>query len=377
MSAHITEENCTGCLACQNVCPVSAIKHDTGSGFILPDVDKSVCIGCGKCLKVCPKEVYLEKSSFLQKAYAVKRNDIEVLKNSTSGGAFSSVADYMISLNGVVYGCALENGNVRHIRVEHDYSGMRGSKYVQSDLNRIHSGIFDDLKNGRNVLFTGTPCQCASVRNFLLAKGVDMEKLVLVDFVCHGVTSPILFGDYISYCEKKYAKNIENHVFRTKVNGWTKHTEMNIMSDGTSDCQSYESQLYKSIFYSHLGMNESCFHCRFASTDRVSDITLADFWGIKRSHPELFDENGVSFVLINTEKGERAFECCKDIDKLPVSISDTDQPSLQHPAAIPPKYDAFWNDYRKNGFNYVVKKYYHGGKLRRALSGMYHKMLKE
>lgn len=365
-----------GCLACENVCPHSAISHNINSGFIRPIVDETVCINCGLCLKVCPKDTVLEESIFLQQAYAVKHKDTSVLYNSTSGGAFSSLAEHIISENGVVYGCVFENGKVQHNRTEQDYSCMRGSKYVQSDIKKTHADIVNDLVNGRKVLFSGTPCQCSSVRKFLLTKNVETKNLILVDFVCHGTASPALFSEYISYYEKKTNKRICNHLFRAKINGWTNHTEMNILSDGTRDYQSYESQLFKSIFCSHLGINESCFQCKFTSTNRVSDITLADFWGIKNSHPDLFDSKGVSFVLINSIKGQNVFENCRDIDKHLVSINDTDQPSLYKPAEMPTEYNRFWNNYRNKGFDYIVKKYYRGGKIYRALSDMCHRLLK-
>lgn len=376
MNTHVTDKNCIGCLACENICPHSAIIHDISSGFIRPIIDVVACVNCGLCLKVCPKDTVLGAKKFMQQAYAVKHTDTSVLNNSTSGGAFSALADYIISENGIVYGCVFENGKVQHIRAEKNYSSMRGSKYVQSDLKRNHIDVAKDLENGRPVLFTGTPCQCASVINFLSLKKIETTNLVLVDFVCHGTTSPVLFGEYISYCEKKNNKKIDNHLFRSKINGWTSHTEMNILSDGTKDYQSYESQLFKSIFHSHYGMNEGCFDCKFTSTNRVSDITLADFWGIKKSHSDLFDENGVSFVLINSNKGQNVFDNCPNIDKQLVSITDTDQPSLYKPAVMPEEYNAFWKDYRKKGFDYIVKKYYHGGSIHRILSYIYHKLLK-
>ena len=376
MNTHVTEKNCIGCLACENICPQKAITHGIGSGFIRPIIDESTCVNCGLCLKVCPKSTALGKSLFLQQAYAVKHTDINVLRSSTSGGAFSAIADYIIRENGTVYGCVLIDGMVQHIRTENEYGSMRGSKYVQSDLKNIYSEIAHDLANRRKVLFTGTPCQCESVKKYLTLKKIQSADLILVDFICHGTTSPALFGDYISYYEKKKSKEITDHLFRSKINGWTKHTEMNILSDGTKDYRSYESQLFKSIFYSHLGMNEGCFECKYTSTNRISDITLADFWGVKKQHPDLFDENGVSFVLINSNKGQNVFEHCKNIEKQLVSITDTDQPSLHSPAVIPQKYNAFWADYHKKGFNYIVKKYYRGGTIYRTMSEIYHKVLK-
>lgn len=376
MNTRVTEKNCIGCLACENICPQKAITHGIESGFIRPIIDESACVNCGLCLKVCPQSAALDKSRFLQQAYAVKHADIDVLRSSTSGGAFSAIADYIIRENGTVYGCVLKDGMVQHIRTENEYGSMRGSKYVQSDLKKIYSEIARDLANGRKVLFTGTPCQCAAIKQYLIFKKIQSTNLVLVDFVCHGTTSPALFGDYISYYEKKKSKEIVNHLFRSKINGWTKHTEMNILSDGTKDYQSYESQLFKSIFHSHLGMNEGCFECKYTSINRISDITLADFWGVKKQHPDLFDENGVSFVLINSSKGQNVFNHCKNIEEQLVSVTDTDQPSLHSPVAIPEKYNAFWADYHKKGFNYIVRKYYHGGTIYRAISEIYHKVLK-
>ena len=374
MTKHITSDKCVGCLACENICPVGAISHDVSTGFIRPVVDESICINCGLCLKACPKDSSPEKSGFLQHAYAVKHKDLDVLAKSTSGGVFSSIADYILNNGGAIYGCAVVDKQVQHIRVECDYSSMRGSKYVQSNLKDAHKKIASDLKNGKNVLFTGTPCQCESVRKFLSASNIKAEKLLLVDFVCHGVSSPLLFEQYVSFCEERAGKTLSNHLFRTKFNGWVSHVEENIWTDGTKDHSTYESQLFKGIFHSLLGTNESCFECRFASLNRPSDITIADFWGIKDTHPELFDSNGVSFVMINSEKGEQAFADCQNIYKHDVAITDTKNPHLYAPVSKPQKYDRFWRDYHKKGFKHIVKKYYCGGKLYRFLSDTYHKL---
>ena len=376
MTMHISETNCTGCLACENICPVSAISHTDNNDFIRPIINENVCVNCGKCLQVCPQSKEFEENKFFQKAYAVQHLDLSILAQSTSGGAFSSIADNILQQNGSIYGCVLENCTVRHIRVEKDYHRMRGSKYVQSDLGNTYLNIEKDIKEGRKVLFTGTPCQCAAVKSFLLAKKNPSDNLILVDFVCHGITSPLLFREYLLYYEQYSGKSIVDHLFRSKINGWTNHTEMNVLCDGTEDYASYESQLFKSIFHSHLGMNESCFKCKYASLKRVSDITLADFWGLNESHPELFDQRGVSFVLVNSAKGWSFFNSCKNIKKSIVSISDTKQPALCGPVNKPEKYECFWRDYRRKGFRYVVKKYYCGGKFHRAISDIYHRLFK-
>lgn len=374
MIKHITENNCFGCFACESICPKSAIKIDSKTGFYKPDVDSSLCIECGLCLNICPKEQNEKNGIDNQVAYAIKHKEKSVLNESTSGGAFSSIANRVIEMNGVVYGCITSRNEVRHTRTESDYSEMRGSKYVQSNLSDIHNQIANDLKNGRMVLFTGTPCQCSSMKKFVKQKNLPEDMLLLVDFICHGTPSPKIFSDYISYCESKAEKNIKKHLFRPKINGWTKHTEANVLTDGTVDYQSYESQMYKSIFYSHLAMNETCFSCPFASVERVSDVTMADFWGVQKSHPEFFDNRGLSFALANTKKGRDFVLGCMDIDITEVSVDDVDQPQLHRPCSKPDGYEKFWSVYNKRGFSYVVKKYYHGGWLYRKLSDLYHKL---
>lgn len=149
------------------------------------------------------------------------------------------------------------------------------------------------------------------------------------------------------------------------------------MQDGQIDAVSYEAQLFKSIFYSHIAMNEACFSCPYTTLYRPSDITMADFWGVKKSHPELFDESGVSFVLINTEKGKDFFDSLQNIEIHSVSPQDADQPMLKRPTQKPEKYESFWQDYEKRGFEYVVKKYYHGGRMYRLMSKIYRTIIKE
>lgn len=381
MTKHITADNCMGCLACEAACRKGAVSHTAKSGFVRPTVDEKLCVDCGACINVCPK-LRNEQNDAVPLAYAVKSTDAAVLSNSTSGGMFSALADEIVRRGGVIYGCEILHDMVVHTRTESDYSGMRGSKYVQSDLahsfgKTVHDEILKDLTNGRTVLFTDTPCQCASVRKYLSHMKASGEKLILADLICHGTPSPKIFADYIAYCEEKQKTKIATHLFRTKLNGWTRHTEANVMQDGQIDAVSYEAQLFKSIFYSHIAMNEACFSCPYTTLYRPSDITMADFWGVKKSHPELFDESGVSFVLINTEKGKDFFDSLQNIEIHSVSPQDADQPMLKRPTQKPEKYESFWQDYEKRGFEYVVKKYYHGGRMYRLMSKIYRTIIKE
>lgn len=368
---------CYGCGACYASCPKKAIEMKMDShGFYKPFLIKEKCINCGICLNKC----IIEKSQSLKNTYidlyGVKNRDTDIRNKSTSGGAFSLLFDYFKSLHGSIYACTLKNKEVMHIKSNVE-NVFLGSKYVQSNLNNIFLEILNDLSEDNYVLFVGTPCQCAGLKSFLLGNKIETNKLLIVDFICHGTPSPKIFSDYVNYVEKKFNKKIIDHRFRPKINGWKNHIELNVYSDGSSDSRTYESQLFKSIFYSHLGMKNACFACEFASRERVSDITMADFWGIEKKHADFYDDSGVSFLMINTKKGSSCFsQIQKNCDYIKVSIGDVNQPQLLHPISMPDKYEAFWNDYDKKGFVYVIKKYYRAGAFYRFLSNIKNRLIK-
>jgi 4Fe-4S ferredoxin, iron-sulfur binding domain protein len=371
----IKKNECYGCAACLHICSYNAIsmKNDD-KGFLYPTIDKALCVNCGLCTQACPvKNEKLEKKT-ARGIYGVVNNDEEERLQSTSGGLFSLIADYYIKNRGAIYGAIFKNGEIKHIRVTEDYSAMRGAKYSQSNLDGVYNSISSDLKRNTLVFFVGTPCQCAALKLFLSAKRINTKNLTVVDFICHGVVSPLILHDYIFYAEKKANKKILMHIFRDKIKGWNVYTESNVFEDGTVDNQSYESQLYKRFFLSNMCLRESCYTCKFATKDRVGDITMGDFWGLDKSHPEKFDKKGVSFAMINSEKGIKIFDLIKDkMNYFPVNIEDTTQPHLTRSVSKSKEYDAFWKDYSK-GFNYVVVKRFHGGKIRRLISIIYNKL---
>lgn len=373
----ISSENCYGCSSCYSVCPHMAIEMRLNvHGFFQPHINPEKCTNCFLCTKVCPTGKEDNQKSKYSQCYGIKNIDVEQRKKSTSGGAFSLFAKNVVNHGGIVFGATFLDKKVQHIGSQ-DINLFLGSKYVQSELNDSYKKVASNLKNSIYVMFVGTPCQCAGLKEYLNSLNVSTENLLLVDFICHGTPSPLLFKEYVKYVENHQHKDLKTHFFRTKYNGWKSHVEENIFADGTKDHDSYSSQLFKIIFYSHLGMKEKCFDCKFASQNRVGDVTLGDFWGIEKSHQDFFDNDGVSFVMINTSKGQDAFEKVKsDCEYISVSIQDTEQPLLMQPVAKPSLYDRFWDDYNKKGFNYVVKKYFHGGILRRMLSVVYHKLAK-
>lgn len=357
------KEDCCGCTACKSICPTQAITMKVDEeGFLYPKIDQELCVDCGLCRKVCVfQNGYDTSNSFARpKVYAVKHKSDKVRKNSSSGGAFTAISDCVLSKAGIIYG-ATYNEELRVIHqcaeTAEGRNKFRGSKYVQSDLKEVFSQINENLKNDRYVLFTGTGCQVAGLNSYLGQLKVDIENLLTVDIVCHGTPSPRIFADYISYLEKKNRSKIKQYYFRSKVNGWG-HTEEAVFESGKHDHTSVLSQTHKELFYSDLCLCPSCYRCKFSNLHRPSDIMIGDFWGIKKSLPELDDDKGVSLVFINTTKGQDIFEKIKDkIDFVQSNTKDCLQHNLQQPTKMPTNREQFWDDYYKFGFVYIAKKY--------------------
>lgn len=379
MKEVVSRELCSGCGECAAVCPVHAITMQTGErGFRVPRINQSSCINCKKCINLCA----IKNSNNLKLPEgiafgAINLND-DARKNSSSGGAFSALGETFLSKGGVVYG-AISSDNV----ISHDetttISGlikMRGSKYVQSNIESVFSNIEAELKAGQQVLFSGTPCQCAAVKSYLSGKHINSDGLILIDIVCHGVCSPLVFKDYIEFCNSRSGSDVIEHIFRSKVNGWRNHTEENILANGVIDYKSFDSQLFKSFFYSHYTLRESCFHCPFATPQRVADITMADFWGLQQSIPTEYSPDGVSFLLANSDKGRMLIKSAESKMRVfSAQIDDTEQPQLHQPSKKPENVQRFWHEYEK-GFKYVAVKYFHAGKIRRFLTDTIKKIIK-
>lgn len=345
---------CCGCGACMNICPKGAIKMISDEeGFRYPKIDSSKCIDCGLCNKVCPM---LNSDKLFQddpKVYAVKIKDEESRKNSTSGGMFTAISNYILSSGGVVYGATYDdNMKVVHSRLTDtkERDNAKGSKYVQSNIENIFEQVKKDLKD-KIVLFTGTPCQNASLKQYLSKS----DSLYLCDIVCHGVPSPLMWEERVKLLSKK--GKVVDYYFRDKINGWHTHTEK-VIYENKIDYKSNLSQMGKEIFYSHLILRPSCHTCPFTSIKRVSDITIGDFWGIDKVMPDFDDNKGVSLVLLNTKKGLELFNKVKnDLIVRESNTKDCLQPQLMYPSKPNPKREQFFKDYNKYGYEYVLKKY--------------------
>ena len=350
--------DCCGCTACSSVCAHDAIAMQPDvMGFLYPVVDEGKCVDCGACEKVCAFNDNYDTSLNLDKplAYAARHKDMKEVETSRSGAAFIAISDYVLENGGVVYGA----GYADHFCVVHkravtkdERDEFKGSKYVQSDLNTVFRQIRKDLNDGLIVLFSGTPCQTAGLNSYVGKK--LREHLILVDIVCHGVPGPYMWHDYLSYLEKKQGDKICGVNFRDKQKyGWGAHHE-------TFEFVNSKGKVsFTYLFYQNIMFRRSCVKCHYANTKRPSDITIADYWGWEKTAPEINkDDKGVSLILVNTEKGREIFEKIKDcMTIVSANLEDCLQPNLQHPSESNPRWKQFEDDYRRKGFEYVLKKY--------------------
>lgn len=358
-------EDCCGCTACEFICPTNAIGIISDKeGFLYPKIDQELCIDCGLCVETCAfQKGYDTTDNYkVPKVFALKHKSDGVREKSSSGGAFTAISDYILSIDGIIYGAILDSDmKVFHLRTEtsEDRNKLRGSKYVQSDMKDVFTQVKIDLLNNKPVLFVGTPCQVAGIKRYLIKSKVNTDRLLLVDFICHGTPSPLIFKEYITYVEKKKESKVTQYYFRSKVKGWG-HTEEAFFENGKRDSTSILSQLHRKLFHSNLCLRPSCFKCRYTNINRPSDITMADFWGIEKCLPKFKDYLGVSAVLVNTKKGSDVYAHVTDsADTILSCIDDCayKQLHLKEPSSVNPNREAFWKDYDKHGFEYVAKKY--------------------
>lgn len=366
-----THEDCTGCTACQTVCPVNAIEmREDACGFLYPEIDAEKCVQCGACAAVVQKLAnHMQEDEHHESPiqyYAVKLKDDTQRMNSQSGGLFYAMAESVIQRNGVVYGCAyVEDFHVAHIRVETvtELQRLRGSKYVQSDMGDCFSLVAKDLQNNKYVLFSGTPCQCAGIEAYLQQKKINTDCFFSCDVICHGVPSPGAFGKYLAFMEQKFGAKAEYVNLRDKkAVDWHAHLEKLRFMNG----KTYTGDIWTECFYSGLMLRQSCENCRYTNLNRPSDITIGDCWGIEKEYPDLWnDEKGISVAIIQTFKGLNLFRMAEEKIDTQALVSYT-QPQLCHSSPVPKQKQRFWTDYQKLDFEELLKKYtsYGGLKLK-------------
>lgn len=309
------QKDCCGCGACMNVCPKGAITMRADEfGFLYPNIDPARCVECAACKNVCGYQSRPDYHS-VKKAYAVAARDAELLRHSASGGISTVVADRVLRDGGVIYGSALlyEESKLepKHIRVDtpEGLRQLQGSKYVQSDIGFTYQQARQDLVAGRQVLFSGTPCQIAGLKQFLRH---DYENLLTMEIICHGVPNKQLFHDFIDYYGKRLGGTIKEFYFRDKSKGQGMMTR-SVYVDGTGKVHEKVKAgnllAYVFFFSTCQVYRESCYSCCFATKKRIADLTVGDFWGFHEEYPNyrekdgLSNSKGISCVLANTEKG--------------------------------------------------------------------------
>lgn len=353
------KKECSGCTACQSICPKNAILMKPDNlGFLYPKISNEICINCGLCKSVCAFNENYDKSDLLQNQefYGARNKKLEEVEFSQSGAAFFTFSEWILENDGVVYGAGYgEHFKVIHKRAttKENRDDLRKSKYVQSDLQGIFIQVKEDLENKKLVLFSGTPCQVAGLKSFIKKKNLKLLKnLFLVDIVCHGVPSPKMWQEYLNYLENKTHKKITKTNFRDKKFGWHSHVE-------SFEFDHTYTYTYTYLFYEHIMFRSSCGNCKFTNFDRAGDITISDFWGVEKTDKDFASDNkGCSLIMLNTQKGKALFENIKDDFNLIATTKELCvQPNLQHPTKIHPKREQFEKDYVKSGFVYVMKKY--------------------
>ena len=354
----INSDNCFGCGACINSCPTNALMYSTDEfGFFRPKINLSKCISCRKCFRVCPKINNLTVNKPLN-VYAAINKDADILVRSASGGIFCALAESVIAQGGCVFGASLDEGfRVRHICIEkiEDIPLLQKSKYVQSFVGDSYKIALEKLKNGKKVLFSGTPCQVAAMKSFV---GSSNENLILVEVVCHGIPSQKFFKEYIQCLNKKYGK-IKDYLFTYKrkvLNGMNKYIsfitkkEKIIIKDTPQDS-------YNSFFMDSINYQKSCYSCKFAQAKRVSDLTICDFWFWEKYHKKDFPScSTLSGICVNTDVGYRELNIIRE--KLVLVRSSFANLSAHNGCLIRPtpinlKRDAFLQEWILNGYEHI------------------------
>lgn len=316
----LKKEDCTGCGACLNLCPVDAVSMRTDpEGFWYPAVDGQKCVRCARCRAVCPvlsgsapsPDGGEEPCGKPARIYAAWSLDPDIRYHSTSGGIFSELALRILEDGGYVCGAVYDARHMVCHRVtdrEEDLEKLRQSKYVQSDMGRVYGEIAEILAQGKKLLFCGTPCQCAGVSRYCTEKGADTGGLYLADFICRGSNSPKVYRKFLDEMESRYQAAVGRVWFKNKAYGWNRFSTRIEFADGGCYLEDRYHDVYiRGYIEANLFIRPSCASCGFKGFRRVSDLTLGDFWGVQLTSRQDAD-GGTSMVMVHTEKGERLWE---------------------------------------------------------------------
>lgn len=336
------------------------IEDEEGFGY--PLKNESLCIQCDLCKKACPivNRDEISNADNKSKAYMAINRDETVLDKSASGGVFSAIVESYCKDNFVVFGVEFDE----KLHAIHSYSETiegtdkyRKSKYIQSNINDSYKKVERFLREGKSVLFTGTPCQIAGLRLFLRK---DYDNLFCADLVCHGVPSQKVFNDYKDYLQKKYEGEICSFTFRHKTHtnskDWNSRNIKAVINDKTIVMNSQED-VYLKGYHSGLFYRPACYECKYANPNRVSDVTMADFWGVEKLYPNENVHKGVSVLLANTAKGQLLVQKMHKqmkLDKVDINYVIESNAQLNRPAKMHPKRDKFYQLLKTKPFDEAI-----------------------
>ena len=362
---NIPIKNCSSCGACANICHHSAISMKLDSeGFYRPVIDEGKCVQCGICETTCPWNRTVEnpnEASVAPQTIAAYAKDDPIRMQSSSGGIFTVLAEQILDKGGTVIGVAqLGKTHFGHIVVDNksDLEKLRSSKYVQADTGFIYREVLSILKKGQKVLFSGTPCQVAALYAVLGSKA-STRNLYTVDIVCHGVPSVKVFEKYINEIEQSNKDSLKKIIFRDKQeNGWKDYSIRHEFNSGNHSSIPSTSSAYMKLMLSRICQNASCEKCLYRKLPRIADITLGDYWGIEKFHPQMDDNKGTSAVLLNTFHGEELFysisskivQCDSSIEKATLENPCISKSTKQHA-----KRAEFFTNLDRYTLNYLIK----------------------
>lgn len=343
---------CFGCGACAAACPKSAIAMERDAeGFLYPRIDPEICVKCGACVRACPVNASGPAAERDPEFFSLRHRDPAVRRASTSGGAFTALSDAMLARGGAVAGAVLTpEFEVRH-KLAYDAAGrdaMRGSKYLPSDASGVLCEVKALLASGREVLFSGTPCQVAALLAFL---GGPHEKLVTVDFICHGVPSLPVFREYLRDLEARRGAKVTGVRFRDQSRGCVPMRIGADFADGGGYLEDCEHDPYFRLFLSGIINRPCCGKCPFTRVRRGSDLTIADNWRFAAFAPEWDDNTGVSTLLVNTPRGaELLRDAAGSVEMKRCTLADIDQHYLHRSGGVHPDRGLFFRALRRRGF---------------------------
>ena len=385
------QKDCCGCTACLSICPNHAITmEENWKGFLYPVVDASACIGCGQCMRACAFQKAMKETDSLERnpvfetlVSVVQLKDTEELMRSSSGGAFTALSNVILEEKGAI-ACSIYSSKTHTLSfeictTEEKRNEARGSKYFQSDMGTVFRASRDWIRENptRPFLFIGTGCQADGFRTFMelqekKSPGLT-ENLYTADIICHGVPSQKMWREYIHALEAAHHAVTERISFKDKRNGWFSPSAIAVMGGKEVSMDSYVR-----TFNAHCMLRESCHSCPYATTRRRVDLTIGDYWGVKKYHPELMDERGLSLVLTHTPKGKKLLDMAvPQMEVHAITLEESLQPRLQYPTAQAEYRDQFWQDYQNHGMSYVIHRYGEDSfakRVRGKLSRMIHKL---